>query len=222
MATEDGKNIQAEIFKGELQIAAGKMTLADAAYDKAVQLGPVRSHAIRSYQIKRDLGLSNAQQPLLAFLEARPLDNSMRAVLAEAYLQADDVGKSVDAYERVVADEPQNVVALNNLAWGYYLTEDPRAIETAQKAFDLAPDNGAIADTLGWIMLQTGSVEEAEPLLRRAVEMENGRAEIRYHHAVALIRLGKMVEGRDVLEKILMSDEPFASRADAQKLLSEL
>jgi Flp pilus assembly protein TadD len=137
-------------------------------------------------------------------------------------MQTDDLSKSIAAYQQVVSAEPDNAVVLNNLAWAYYLVDDPRAVETAQKAHDLMPDNGAIIDTLGWIVVQKGSATEGEVLLRRAVELENGRAEIRYHHAVALTKLGRNEEARDALQQALDSDENFESRGDAEKLMTEL
>jgi tetratricopeptide (TPR) repeat protein len=212
----------AHAFEGEIHLLGDNLAFADTAYEKALSLGPIRSHALRDYQIKRELGVSGAQQPLIDYLETRPLDNDLRVILAESYFQTDDLGKSIAAYERVVSDQPDNAVALNNLAWTYFLVDDPRAIATAQKAHDAMPDNGAIVDTLGWVMIQQGSAEEGEVLLRKAIEMENGRAEIRYHHAVALIKLGRNEEARDTLQKILESGEEFAGREDAGKLMNEL
>ena len=137
-------------------------------------------------------------------------------------MQNEDLSKSISAYQEVVSGQPDNAVVLNNLAWGYYLVDDPRAIETAQKAHELMPDNGSIVDTLGWIMIQKGSVEEGEKMLRKAVEMESGRAEIRYHHAVALARLGRVDEARGMLQEIIESRDVFASREDAEKMMAEL
>jgi tetratricopeptide (TPR) repeat protein len=209
-------------LQGEIYLLDGKPTYADSAYAKALSLGPLRSHVLRAYRIKRDLGVVDAQQPLIDYLEIRPLDNDMRVFLAESYMQNDDLSKSISSYQEVVSGQPDNAVALNNLAWAYYLVDDPRAIETAQKAHELMPDNGAIVDTLGWIMIQKGSAEEGEKMLRKAVEMENGRAEIRYHHAVALARLGRIEEARGTLQEIIESGDVFASREDAEKMMAEL
>ena len=216
------ENPASHAFEGEVHVLGGNLTHADAAYEKALSLGPVRSHAFRAYQIKRQLGVTGAQRPLIEYLETRPLDNEVRLVLAESYMQTDDTSKSIATYERVVSDEPENAVALNNLAWTYQLVDDPRALQTAQKAHNAMPGNGAIVDTLGWIMVQQGVVEEGEKLLRKAIEMENGRAEIRYHHAVALARLGRIEEARGVLLQILESEDDFASRGEAEKLMAEL
>ena len=121
-------------LEGEVHLLDTNLVLADKAYDKALSLGMVKSHAIRSNQIKRQLGVAGAEKPLVDYLAARPLDNEVRSVLAESYMQTDDVGKSIATYERIASAEPANAVVLNNLAWGYYLADDPRAIETAQKS----------------------------------------------------------------------------------------
>ena len=209
-------------LEGEVHLLEKNLALADGAYDKALSLGPVKTHAVRSNQIKRQLGVAGAEKPLLDYLAVRPLDNEVRSILAESYMQSDNVGKSIATYERIASAEPANAVVLNNLAWGYYLADDPRAVETARKALDAMPDNGAIVDTLGWILVERGSVQEGEKLLRRAIEMENGRSEIRYHHAVALAKLGRTDEARKTLNEILAGDDKFTSRNDAEKLLAGL
>jgi Flp pilus assembly protein TadD len=209
-------------FEAELHIIGGNLALADIAYDKALERGLVKNHAVRSYQIKRRLGVTGAERPLIQYLETRPLDNEVRVLLAESYSQTGNLGKSIVAYERVVSDDPTNAIALNNLAWNYHLVDDPRSIETAWKARNAMPDNGAIVDTLGWIMVQNGSLEDGERLLREAVELEKGRPEIRYHHAVALAQLGQVDEARRILTDILASDVEFSSRSEAESLLAEL
>ena len=198
------------------------MLLADRAYDQALSLGPVRSHAIRSYQIKRDLGVVRAEQPLIDFLEIRPLDIGVRVVLAESYSRSDDLAKSIMTYEQALSDEPNNAIALNNLAWNYFLAGDARAIDTAQQAANAMPENAAIIDTLGWIMIHQGSIADGEKLLRDAIELGNGEAEYRYHHAVALMKLTRTDEARTILDEILAGDDEFTSRDDAIKLLAEL
>ena len=209
-------------FEAEAHVLNGDMARADAAYQKALSLGPVRSHALRASAVKKELGVTGAQQPLIDYLEARPLDHAARLALAESYMQTGNTSKSVAEYEEILSYESENPIVLNNLAWSYYLVGDSRAVETARKAHAEVPDNGAIADTLGWILVEDGAVEEGEGILRQAVELSNGRAEIRYHHAAALAKLGKVDEARTTLDEILAGDEEFASRKDAESLLAEL
>lgn len=209
-------------FEAEVHVIGGNLADADAAYAKALSLGPTRNHAVRASAIKRELGVAGAQQPLIDYLEVRPLDNVVRFMLAEYYMQSGNLGESAAEYEQILTYEPENAVVLNNLAWNYWLVGDSRAVETAQKAYAAAPENGSIVDTLGWILVQQGSVEEGESLLRQAVELTNGQAEIRYHHAAALAKLGRVDEARRTLDEILAGDEDFSGRKDAESLLAEL
>ncbi|MDB4576388.1 tetratricopeptide repeat protein, partial [bacterium] len=51
----------------------------------------------------------------------------------------------------------------------------------AAKAYQLAPDTAAVADTYGWILYQNGEREQAIELLERAVELDSSNAEIAAH-----------------------------------------
>ncbi|MDZ7644748.1 MAG: tetratricopeptide repeat protein [Woeseiaceae bacterium] len=81
----------------------------------------------------------------------------------------------------MLRQNPDNFTALNNLAWLYFTSGDSRAEALARRAYEAAPDNGSVADTLGWILVSNGSLDEGVDLLRRAVELSDGRATIRYH-----------------------------------------
>ena len=143
-------------------------------------------------------------------------------VLASALDQAGEGARAIAEFERVVADEPDNAVALNNLAWDYFVAGDSRAEATARRAYEIAPDIGSIADTLGWILLQNGSIEDGVELLRDAVQLTSSNPEVRYHLAVGLSKAGQIEEARRTLEEILATDENFASRDEARNLLAQL
>ena len=118
----------------------------------------------------------------------------------------------------------QKAVALNNLAWIYFKTGDEQAEATAAKAYAAAPENGAIVDTYGWILLANGKTDEAVAVLREAVanSEEPGNAEIRFHLASALVESGEVVEAKGVLEELLDSDVDFESKQDAESMLKNL
>jgi len=209
-------------LEAEVHVRAGDLLAASEAYDQALGNGVTRAHALRSFVIKKELGLADAQRPLQEFLLQRPLDGEIRIALAEWYSEAAEPRKSISEYEQVVSAEPKNAIALNNLAWVYFQADDSRAEATARKAQQLLPENGSVGDTLGWILVNSGSVDEGIDVLRQAVRLEAGRAEIRYHLAVALSKAGQVDEARRTLEEILASDEKFTSRDEAQKLLAQL
>jgi putative PEP-CTERM system TPR-repeat lipoprotein len=209
-------------IEAEVHVREGNLLEASKAYDRALDIEVIRNHALRSYGVKNQLGLAESQEPLQKYLAERPLDNEVRILLAESYSQGEDYQKAIGEYQQIISGEPDNAVALNNLAWIYFVVNDARAKAMAEQAYELLPDSGSVADTLGWILVNRGSVEEGIDMLRNAVDLAGERAEVRYHLAAALSKAGQNDEAREILQAILSTDELFNSRAEAQRLLAQL
>jgi uncharacterized protein (TIGR03790 family) len=159
----------------------------------------------------------------------KAVDGAGDSVLLQLRLatRLDETGKHEEAitrYRRVLALEPRNTLALNNLA--YRLGSDganlPEALELARRAYTLAPGEGTIADTLGWLEHLAGNRQEAVRLLRQAVQRVPGHAEIRLHAAIVLAEAGATAEARKHLEAALKLDPAFADREDVRELTEQL
>lgn len=209
-------------YEGEVHLAAGDGEKAVAAYDRALALGTNRNIALRAYRILVDIGDEQPLRPLIEYLEVRPLDSVARMVLAQEYMRAGDDDAAIAEFEKLVEAEPENAVALNNLAWLYYEAGRSNAAEIARKAYELRPDEANIADTLGWILIETGDVSEGVEILRQAVASGGGSAEHRYHLAAGLAKLGERDAARRTLEEILADNQSFSSRNEAAALLQSL
>ena len=68
---------------------------------------------------------------------------------------------AIKLYEQVLAKAPGNAVLLNNLAVLYQAKGNPKAVETAEKAYNAAPKAPAIQDTYGWILFESGKTDKA-------------------------------------------------------------
>ena len=91
------------------------------------------------------------------------------------------------------------------MAWAYNEAGDPRALATAQRAYDLAPGNVAIADTLGWVLTGQGRAEGLK-FLRIAAAGAPRSADIQFHLAKALVAGGEIAEARKVAEPFTGAD----------------
>jgi putative PEP-CTERM system TPR-repeat lipoprotein len=210
------------ILEGDAYLGASRPADAAAAYRVAYLRAPSAPLAARNAQAKSLAGIGNPEAELQDWLRNHPDDGLARRTLAEYLLAAGRKGEAVAELEVVIAARPEDPIALNNLAWLYDEAGDPRARALAAKAYELAPDNGAVADTYGWILARGGNAAEAERVLRRAVELAPGDAEIRYHLAVALNGAGKTGEALAELRTLLGSETRFASRAEAERLRDSL
>ena len=73
-------------------------------------------------------------------------------------------GNQVEAdqlYEQILASEPDNVMALNSLAWSYRESNPSRALDYATKANDLFPESWIILDTLAVVLMHNGELPRA-------------------------------------------------------------
>lgn len=196
----------------------------DAArhYDTALKKGGSRTMAIRAFGLRSEAELDDRSAPLRIYLETAPDDDEIRLLLAQD-LQTDNAQPAaIQAYEEILAKSPDSFIAANNLAWAYFESGDPRATDMARRAYEIAPANPSVADTLGWILVNTNQVEEGIELLRKAAQVSNGSPEISYHLAHALAAANQRDEARQLLQDTLSDEENFASREQAEALLSEL
>lgn len=126
------------------------------------------------------------------------------------------------SYREALKTDANNVVALNNAAWLYQQAGDKRALETATRAYQLAPKATAVMDTYGWILLHSGQVEPAVQMLHKANMQAPADNDIRYHLATALAKSGKKKEARSLLAEALKSKAAFVDRRAAQQLFDSL
>jgi Tfp pilus assembly protein PilF len=81
-----------------------------------------------------------------------------------------NTAEAVQDLEQIVRDDADNAVALNAL--GYILTiRTERLFEARQligRALELAPENPAILDSMGWLLYREGKLQQALDYLSRA------------------------------------------------------
>ena len=99
---------------------------------------------------------------------------------------------------RAVEVQPDNALFLNYL--GYSLLDRgksvPEARELIGRAYKVAPDNGAIVDSMGWAEYSAGNYAEAVRLLEQARAAEPGDPTIADHLGDALWKAGRKIEAR--------------------------
>ncbi len=94
--------------------------------------------------------------------------------------------------------QPDQPMVLNYL--GYSWTEQgrnlPRARDMVERAVQQRPNDGAITDSLGWVLLRQGDVRGAIKYLERAVELEPEDPTINGHLGDAYLAAGRKIEAQ--------------------------
>jgi len=210
-------------LEGDVLMAEKKFPQAIQAYETVHSMAKSSVSLTKlhwAYSLAGRLG--EADSRLAQWLKESPDDSAVRLYAGESFLRRGQSNEAIAQYEWLVKMQPGNVLFLNNLAWAYYHAKDARALETAERAYKLAPDTAAVADTLGWFQVQQGDFARGMGLLEHAAKIAPMTPEIRYHIAQGWIKKGDKSKAKTELERVLSISQNFSSRAEAQKLLKDL
>lgn len=211
-----------DMMVGDVAMRHKKFEDAVAAYSAGLAKASGSALVIRRFNARR-----LADQGPKAFTELQQWvdekqDRAARHVLANAYISISKFDEAIRESEKLLVDDGDNPILLNNLAWLYQQKKDGRAGEFAERALKRAPGSPAIMDTLGWILIEKGEHDRALEILRKAHELVPRQGDIHYHLAVALDKNGKTVEARRELKDLLDSQIKFTKLQAARDLLKKL
>jgi putative PEP-CTERM system TPR-repeat lipoprotein len=209
-------------LEGDLAMAQKRYRDALEAYRKASAKGTSRELVYAQYRAGLNAGAANPSKPLEDWVAAHPADADAVASLADVRQQSGDLGGAAKLYEQALQKAPGNAVLLNNLAVVYQLQGNPKALETAERAYNAAPTFAAIQDTYGWILLESGKTNRAVEVLAEAVKGLPGNAEVQYHYGAALAKSGNTADAVAMLKKAVTGEMPVKTKADAEKLLQQI
>ena len=131
--------------------------------------------------------------------------------------------------EMLLTRNPQNPIYNNNLAMTYADAKIKleRALQLAEKANRLDPENAGHLDTLGWALLRMQRFAEAESTLAASVRLAeraeaDNPSEIYYHLGVLYRLTGRNAEAARALTRASENPPSPFLREEIQKLLDEV
>jgi uncharacterized protein (TIGR03790 family) len=163
-----------------------------------------------------------------ALEEATALDPrlvSAQLLLASEYEAQQAHEKAIERYRAVLTVTPDNIVALNNLAYALALRkgEPLEALGFAQRAMGLSGGRSPeVADTLAWVQHLLGRDQDAADILSRIVKANPERAPFRLHAAVVFAALGRLDEARTELREAVRLDPELEKSDEAKALRAKL
>ena len=151
--------------------------------------------------------------------------NNLAALSGQAYIMLlrKNYDAAIQGYEQVLAINPEDALAANNLAMTYIMAgKDPeRALRLATVAYTLQPENPTVLDTLGQCLMRNKRFTEAATVLEQAVSAAPDSAVIRYRLGVALAESNQPAKAKEALQKALETGN-FAEAEEARKLLGTI
>lgn len=214
---------QAYALLGQVERSQNALPQAEEHLRKAVSLDSNLTNAwinLAGVHVSRK-DLSKAEAALKQGLETNPGNALLQYELANIY---DAMERGQDAnplYRSILAAYPNYLPALNNLALNLAEANDlASAKQYAEKAYKIDNRNPAVQDTYGWILTLNNDTAKGLPLLEQAARGLPGDPSVLYHLGAALIKVGKIEDGKRYLQRSLASGLQENLRKKAQSLMN--
>jgi len=157
--------------------------------------------------------------------EAAQMRESALAILGSSNTELGDNAAATDAYEKLVAINPDSPDGNWGLGSAYAREGDfDKALPYMRKAAELAPDNASVQYNAGAVMMQVNDVEGGIAAMERAIELRPEFPLARKNLGYAYLRQGaegypKAVE---MLQSYLDQMPDAADRADIEGMIAML
>ena len=149
--------------------------------------------------------LDIARQRLDNVLATEPRNVDALVLLAGVEYREGNRTGAISRYRSALAADGSNVTALNNLAYIVSVDDPTEALNLAQQAMELAPDNAAVEDTLGWVYHRKGVYRTAIEYLKKAVAKESTPRR-QFHLGMSYLKAGDRELGTKLVQEAIRKD----------------
>lgn len=210
------------VFEGDIAASRKDWTAAVAAYKEGLKQVPATELAVKTYAALYEGGKgAEAEKFAIGWLNDHAQDAGFRVAMAETATARKDYAASVRHYQALLQKQPNNPVLLNNLAWALGQLKDGRALEYAEKAHKMAPEQPAIMETLGSLLVEKGDMARGVELLQKALERAPESPVLKLSLAKAQLKAGRKDAARKLLEEVAKLGDKFKDQAEVARLMKE-
>ncbi|MCW5637504.1 MAG: PEP-CTERM system TPR-repeat protein PrsT [Rubrivivax sp.] len=212
------------LMAGDIEASRQGWPAAAAAYQQAFKLAPVAAVAVKVHAALQQAGnAKEAEQFAQTWQAKQPKDVVFPMYLAERDLAAKDYPAAEKRLQMVLKTQPDNAVALNNLAWAeLQLKRNDDALRNAERANQLAPKQPPFMDTLAAIQSARGEHAKAIEMQTQALALQPGNAAYRLNLAKIYVAAGDKAKAKVELQELTKLGDKFAGQAEAGKMLKAL
>lgn len=213
-----------QILEGDIRAAQGQFDAAARAYRSALTQAPAHAEtAVKLHAMLRAGNrMADAERFATEWLRNQPRDARFRLHLGDVAIFGNDYATAERHYRAALEITPEHAITLNNVAWSMARQGKPGAVEYAERANRLAPDQPAMMDTLGYALSRAGQHERAIEVQRRAVAAQPGTPLYKLTLAHIYIQAGRRAEATRTLDELAALGERFAGQAEVERLRQEL
>ena len=174
-------------LQGDLYLSKNNLNAAIETYQQLWEQRTSNRLANKIYLLLNATNSDQRSQFLSEWKKQMPDSIDILEAQANDYLLSENYAEAIILLERLDRRIDISAINLNNLAWAYQQVDNPAALETAKRAYELAPDHASIVDTYGWILFQTGQLDKAKTILAKALALDPDNSEIKHHLQMMMV-----------------------------------
>ena len=220
-----------QLALGNLAVRAGNLDLAISQFQSVLNRLGKGSAARGDVDLRLGLTFRNKgdlKDAIPYFYQARealPANSMVADELALTLQKANRNKEARDIYEQLLKQNPQDGVALNNLA--FMIAEGgsgdlDQALTFAQRAKQVYPNLTEVSDTLGWIYLKKNMTDNAIDLFKALVNDRPDNSTYRYHLGMAYAQKGDKPTAIRELQQALHSKPSGEEEKKIKDLIDSL
>ncbi|WP_395702990.1 XrtA/PEP-CTERM system TPR-repeat protein PrsT [Aquabacterium sp.] len=216
---DDGAGFVAE---GEIEASQKHWDAALAAFRKALTKNEASVAASKLH-----LTLTAAQRAPEAakfadsWLKDHPDDGQFLFYLGDVAIASNDLPLAETRYLEVLKRQPENAMALNNVAWLQMRQKKPGALAYAERAVKVAPGRPALMDTLAMVLSSEKQFPRAIELQKQVVAQMPEIPGFRLNLARIYLESGDKKSARTELESLAKLGKEFPAQEEVSKLLKQ-
>ena len=211
------------VLEGDVGAAQKKWTDATIAYNAGLKEAPSPELAIKLHSATSASGkLAEAEKFAAGWLKDHPNDSAFQFYLGDFAIARKDYAIAEKNYAAVVKLQPTNAAAFNNLAWVTGKLNKPGAIEYAETAIKLAPNQPALMDTLAMLLSDKKEYAKALEWQSKAVAAQPQNTLFKLNLAKIHIAGGNKDLARKELDDLVNLGDKFAGQVEVAGLIKGL
>ncbi len=222
-------NVEAQLIKGQIYLASGNTQVAQQLFSTVVLSNPKNAAAYQQLAVTQQRANQKeaAEKTIKDGLLAIPKDFSLMLTQAGLYEASGRIDDAILVYEDMIKERPDVEIVNNNLASLLLdVRTDQASIEHAYNLIKTAKNSPVpqFLDTYGWASYKVGKYDDAEKVLKQAIEKLPDIAVFHYHLAKVYIAQSEQALAKQSLQKAikLAESQKFAEKDDAIALLKTL
>ncbi len=212
------------LLEGDVMLAQQKWDAAGVVFKTALKELPNSSELALKFHASQLAAnkTAEAEKFSAAWLKDHPKDVVYQFYMGDLAISRNDYANAEKYYAGVIKLQPDNAIALNNLAWVSGRLNKPGAIAFAESALKLAPNQPAFMDTMAGLQSDRNDYGKAVEWQNKAIAAQPENGAFKLNLAKIHIKGGKKDLARTELEGLAKLGDKFKAQVEVASLLKSL